>query len=110
MATLAPAPPLGTDAQADAAAFRALADPTRLRILAHLREVRSGCCPPDSEVCACDLEAVTGLTQPTVSHHMKCLVEAGLVHAEKRGRWTYYRVRGDAVNALQERLAWLGGG
>lgn len=68
--------------------FKALSDPTRLSILAHLASGQVGCC--GDGVCACDLEELTGLSQPTVSHHMKCLVSAGLVRAEKRGKWMYY--------------------
>ena len=68
--------------------FKALSDPARLRILHHLASGIPGCC--GDGVCGCDLEEVTGLTQPTVSHHMKCLASAGLVTAEKRGKWMYY--------------------
>ncbi len=77
--------------------FKALSDPARLRILHHLASGVPGCC--GDGVCGCDLEAVTGLTQPTVSHHMKCLASAGLVTAEKRGKWMYYALdlRGFAV-------------
>jgi ArsR family transcriptional regulator, arsenate/arsenite/antimonite-responsive transcriptional repressor len=79
--------------------FKALSDPMRLKILAFLAKRVSGCCTAfssgssaSSAVCACDLEAVTGLSQPTVSHHMKCLMAAGLVLGEKRGKWMYYAV------------------
>ncbi len=77
--------------------FKALSDPMRLKILVFLaKRVAGGCCTGGSgvlsAVCACDLEAVTGLSQPTVSHHMKCLMVAGLVLGEKRGKWMYYAV------------------
>ncbi len=87
-----PTPPL----DAVAWAFKALADPARLKILVHLALNSAGsgnCCGVDGgAVCACDLEAVTGLSQPTVSHHVKCLVSANLVTAEKRGKWMYYGI------------------
>ena len=70
--------------------LKTLADPTRLAILEFLREPVQSCCSRDDGICGCDLEAFLGLTQPTVSHHMKQLVEAGFVTAEKRGRWVYY--------------------
>lgn len=89
---------IGTaDAEALAATLRALADPTRLRLLslvaAHV----------DAEACVCDLTEPVGLSQPTVSHHLKVLVDAGLLAREQRGRWAYYRLvdgRLDAVAAL----------
>lgn len=84
------APDLGLEAGAQV--FKALADPARLKILRLLAEQESGCCGPEDGICACDFESVTGLAQPTVSHHMKALVGAGLVSSEKRGRWTYYRL------------------
>jgi ArsR family transcriptional regulator len=65
--------------------FKALSDPARLKILA---SGQAGCC--GDGVCGCDLEEVTGLSQPTVSHHMKCLASAGLVTSQKRGKWMYY--------------------
>ncbi len=68
--------------------FKALADPARLKILQFLASGQAGCC--GDGVCGCDLEEVTGLSQPTVSYHMKCLASAGLVTSEKRGKWMYY--------------------
>ena len=68
--------------------FKALSDPARLKILQFLASGQAGCC--GDGVCGCDLEEVTGLSQPTVSHHMKCLASAGLVTSEKRGKWMYY--------------------
>ncbi len=72
--------------------LKALADPARLRIVEFLRVPQADCCSRDDGVCACDLETVLGLSQPTVSHHMRQLVEAGLVRAERRGRWVYYEL------------------
>lgn len=75
-----------TPAQAEnaAAAFRALADPVRVRLLALIAA--------NGEVCACALVDEAGRSQPTVSHHLKVLREAGLVRAERRGTWMWYRV------------------
>jgi ArsR family transcriptional regulator, arsenate/arsenite/antimonite-responsive transcriptional repressor len=73
--------------------FKALSDPTRLKILAFLTSEDAGkCCTNEEGICACDLEKVTELSQPTVSHHMKCLVSANLVIAEKRGKWIFYKI------------------
>lgn len=79
--------------------FKALADPMRLRILQHLT---SACCA--GQVCACDLEQLTGLTQPTVSHHMKCLISAGLVVAQKEGRWVNYTLNHATVEKASSML------
>jgi ArsR family transcriptional regulator len=90
-----------------ACTFKGLADPARLKILLFLAN-QKGCCGPEG-ICACDLEAVTDLSQPTVSHHMKCLISAGLVRGEKRGKWTYYQLdpKGFALlkNALAQMMA-----
>jgi ArsR family transcriptional regulator, arsenate/arsenite/antimonite-responsive transcriptional repressor len=77
-----------------ASGFVALADPVRLRLLSLLAAADSG------EACVCDLTAPVGKSQPTVSHHLKILAEAGLVSGDKRGRWVWYRV-------MPERLAEL---
>lgn len=65
--------------------FSALADPARLRLLSLISSA------PDGEVCGCDLVEPIGRSQPTVSHHLKILHEAGLVEREKRGVWVWYR-------------------
>lgn len=80
--------------------LKALADPVRLRILQFLHRPESGCCIVSDKVCACDLETLLGLSQPAVSHHMKILTQAGLVQAEKQGRWTYYRLDPAAFAAV----------
>lgn len=85
--------------------FKALSDPARVRILEALHRPDAVCCTDADRVCACDLEAHLGLSQPTVSHHMKVLVQAGLVEAEKRGRWVHYRLRRERFRALVDRLA-----
>lgn len=84
--------------------LKALADPNRLAILGFLLEPQPGCCSRLDGVCACDLERVLDLSQPTVSHHMKQLVEAGLVSAEKRGRWVYYALEPAAFAAMLRAL------
>ena len=91
--------PLGA-AEADqlAAALRVIADPARLRLLSLIQA------QPDGEACACNLQAPLGLAQPTVSHHLKVLVEAGLLEREQRGRWAYFRVVPDQLRALRELL------
>lgn len=90
--------------------FRALSDPARLKILAHLaRNPNGACCGPEPGVCACDLEAVTGLSQPTVSHHMKCLVSAHLVRGEKRGKWMYYQIDPRGFALMKAFLPTIGG-
>lgn len=87
-----------------AQAFKALAEEVRLRILAFLRNPEPSCCRLPGEVCACDLEAYLHLSQPTVSHHMARLVQAGLVRAEKRGRHVFYRLNPESVLALAQYL------
>jgi ArsR family transcriptional regulator, arsenate/arsenite/antimonite-responsive transcriptional repressor len=84
--------------------LKALADPHRLTILEFLLNPIQSCCSRDEGVCACDLEDFLGLSQPTVSHHMKLLVQAGFVRAEKRGRWVYYNLEPSAFAAIGEQL------
>lgn len=80
--------------------LKALADSNRLRILEFLLDPAEGCCARNDGVCACDFEALLGLAQPTVSHHLKVLVDAGLLTAEKRGRWVYYDLDPAAFDEL----------
>lgn len=80
--------------------FKALSDPARLKILDFLLEPDRSCCTHEEGVCACDVEGVLGLSQPTVSHHMKLLVQAGFITAEKRGRWAFYTINPDAFRVL----------
>ncbi len=92
--------PLGeADAAALAARLRALADPARLRLVSLLLAADGG------EACTCDLVAPLGLTQPTVTHHLRTLCSVGLARGERRGRWTYYRVEVAALEALRAALA-----
>src|SRR5215831_1102484 len=81
-----------------AAALRVIADPTRLRILSLIQA------QPDGEACVCHLTEPLGLTQPTVSHHMKVLLEAGLVERDQRGSWAYFRVVPGQLAELRELL------
>lgn len=84
--------------------LRALADPTRLRILALLKQ--RGCCSCDqvdgraTGMCVCDLERALRLTQPTITHHLKILRQAGLVECVRLGPWLYCRRREEALRAL----------
>ncbi len=83
---------------------KALSDPARLRILEFLRKPDAACCTFEDRVCACDIEGMLGLSQPATSHHMRILVRAGLVRAEKDGRFIYYRLDGAAFAAAAEFL------
>ena len=85
-------------------ALKALADPVRLRIVEFLHRPVAGCCSKQDAVCACDLDNFLKLTQPTISHHMKILVDAGLVKAEKHGRWVYYELNHEAFGRVVESL------
>ncbi len=89
------APPLSREA-ADrlALAFKALADPTRVAIVNRLSGAEM--------LCVCDLTAAFELSQPTISHHLKILRDAGLVDVERRGTWAYYRLDPAAIGALRE--------
>ncbi|MBT9605164.1 metalloregulator ArsR/SmtB family transcription factor [Microbacterium sp.] len=79
------------EAEHTARIFKALGDPTRVRLLSLIAASGEG------EACICDLTEPVGLSQPTVSHHMKLLVDAGLATREQRGRWAYYRVVTEAL-------------
>lgn len=93
------------DEAATLRALKVLADPVRFRALQFLLDPPRACCSQGDGVCGCDFEGVLGLTQPTVSHHLKQLVDVGLVRAEKRGRWTYYELEPSAFRALCAALA-----
>ena len=73
-------------AETNAVLLKAVADPVRLRLLSMIRDSQGG------EACVCDLTPAVGLAQPTVSHHLKVLTEAGLIEREKRGTWAWFRV------------------
>ena len=82
------------DAQASAALFRTLADPARVKIVNLLAT-------SDEPVCACEFEPALRLSQPTVSHHLKKLTEAGLVEREQRGKWAYFSLKPEASSQLE---------
>ena len=85
---------LGEDeAAATAELFKTLGDPARVRIVNLVAT-------SDEPVCACELYEPLGLSQPTVSHHLKKLVEAGLLEREQRGKWAYFSLKRDAVETL----------
>ena len=89
--------PLTPDAATDLArTLKAIADPARLRLLSMIAAHEGG------EACVCDLIEPLGLTQPTVSHHLKVLVEAGLLIRDKRGVWAYFTLVPEALDALAE--------
>ena len=73
-------------AETSATLLKAVADPVRLQLLSAIRATDAG------EACVCDLTDLVGLSQPTVSHHLKVLVEAGLLEREKRGTWAWFRL------------------
>lgn len=81
------------EAEATADVFRALADPARVQIVNALARSRG-------PVCVCDFVEPLGLAQPTVSHHLKKLLDAGLVEREQRGRWAFFSLKRDAVETL----------
>lgn len=85
-------------AQTLAQMFKALADPTRLRLLSLIAS------HVNAEACVCELTDPVGLSQPTVSHHLKQLADAGLIIREQRGKWAYFRVVQSALDALAESL------
>jgi ArsR family transcriptional regulator len=82
-----------------AAVLKVLAEPTRLRLLSLIAG------HPDSEECICNLTDLVGVSQPTVSHHMKLLVDAGLLEREQRGKWAYYRLVPGALDTLTTLLS-----
>jgi ArsR family transcriptional regulator len=79
--------------------LKVLADPARLRLLSLIQS------QPGAEACVCHLTEPLGLSQPTVSHHLKVLLRAGLVERERRGSWAFFRVVPDRLKTLRELLA-----
>jgi ArsR family transcriptional regulator len=86
------------DAEKLAGVLKALADPARLRLLSLIQS------SPEGEACVCDLTEPVGLSQPTVSHHLRILTEAGLLEREKRGVWAYYRLVPAAIGTVAQLL------
>lgn len=93
------APVTGERARDLARTFKALGDPTRVQLLSIVAAAGGG------EACVCDLTAPVGLSQPTVSHHLKILVDAGMLTREQRGRWSYYSLVPGALDGLAGELA-----
>ncbi|MCL1693222.1 MAG: metalloregulator ArsR/SmtB family transcription factor [Actinomycetia bacterium] len=87
------------DAVELAAGFKVLADPIRLRLLSLIATAESG------EMCACELVAPTGRSQPTISHHLSILTDAGLLTREQRGKWVYFSVDPERVAILRDALS-----
>ena len=87
------------DAEELAATLKALADPVRLRVLSFIAA------QPEAEACVCHVTAPVGLSQPTVSHHLKILHQAGILERDKRGAWVYYRVAPRRLEAIRAALA-----
>jgi ArsR family transcriptional regulator len=97
------APTLSDDeADATAALFRALGDPARVKIFNRLATA-------GGPVCACEFEPRLGLAQPTVSHHLKKLTDAGLLEREQRGKWAYFSIKTDAAARLAGLVDFEGG-
>jgi len=86
------------DATELARGFNALADPVRLRALSILAA------SPEGEVCVCDLVGPLGKSQPTVSHHLKILSDAGLIEGQRRGKWVWYSLNRDRLENLQSTI------
>lgn len=86
-------------AEALAAGFRVLSDPVRLRLLSLIAAV------PEGEACVCDLVEPAGRSQPTVSHHLSILVEAGLLEREQRGKWAWFRLVPGRLEVLRDALS-----
>jgi ArsR family transcriptional regulator len=90
------AAPLAPEEASDLAkGFAALGDPVRLRVLSILAAA------PEGEVCVCDFVAPLGKSQPTISHHLKILGDAGLVHGDRRGKWVWYSLDRARLAALR---------
>ena len=86
------------EAETLARIFKALGDPTRVRLLSLIAAT------DEREACVCELTDPVGLSQPTVSHHLKVLVDANLLTREQRGKWSYYRVVDQTLTALSTAL------
>jgi ArsR family transcriptional regulator len=91
---VAEAPLTEAEAEALASTLKVLADPARLRLVSFIAA------QPEAEACVCNLTAPVGLSQPTVSHHLKLLVEAGILEREQRGRWAYFSLKPGALDRV----------
>lgn len=92
------APITNEEAERAARVFKAIGDPTRVMLLSLIAGAEAG------EACICDLVEPVGLSQGTVSHHMKLLTDAGLVTREQRGKWAYFALNDEALDAAAEAL------
>lgn len=90
------------EAERLAAMLKAIADPTRLQLLRLIERA------PEGEACVCDLTECLGLRQPTVSHHLKVMTDAGLLNRERRGTWAWYSVDHDGLRRIREILQPVG--
>jgi ArsR family transcriptional regulator len=95
--SLTAAPLAEEDAEDLAAVFAAMADPVRLRLLSLVADA--------GELCSCNLQEPLGKSQPTISHHTKVLAEAGLIRGEKRGRWVWWRIVPERLDAVRHSMA-----
>ena len=95
--SLTGAPLAEADAEDLAAVFAAMADPVRLRLLSLVADA--------GELCSCNLQEPLGKSQPTISHHTKVLAEAGLIRGEKRGRWVWWQIVPERLDAIRNSLA-----
>lgn len=86
------------DAVARAARLGAIADPIRLQVVSVIANA------PDGEVCACDFVGPLGKSQPTISHHLKVLAEAGIIEGDKRGRWIWYHLAPGGLDGVADQL------
>jgi ArsR family transcriptional regulator len=87
-----------------ASVFKALSDEHRLRMLKFITTADAACCRTGEGVCACDVQEFIGLAQPTVSQHLRILVDAGLLHVERRGKWNYYTLATEGFRVAQSVL------
>ena len=87
------------EAEELAAAFKLLADPVRLRMLSLIANA------PEGSMCACDLPDAMGRSQPTISHHLSLLTDAGLLTRQQRGRWAWFSIEPERVAVLRDSLS-----
>jgi len=87
------------DADTLATLLKAVSDPTRLQLLSIIRS------SPGKEACVCDLTEPVGLSQPTVSHHLKILTDAGILRREQRGTWAWYAINQERLNQISQSLS-----
>lgn len=92
------APLTRTDADALAHLLKAVSDPTRLQLLSIIRS------SPDNQACVCDLTGPVGLSQPTVSHHLKVLTDAGILEREQRGTWAWFSINQSRLQQIAQAL------